>query len=438
MRVRRLALAVALALGPGPAYAGLYDPAVFTLANGLTVVVVENRRAPVARVTVWYKAGGADDPAGKSGTAHYLEHLMFAGGFERAIAAEGGRANARTGRDYTMYGETVAADRAALALRLEADRMARLRLAAGRARTARAVVEDERRLTVDAVPAARLDERIAQLLYPALPYGRPVIGWAPELARLSAVDARAFHHVWYAPNNAVLVVAGAVDTETVRRLAQASFGRLPRRAVPARALQADPPPQGALWIEMAAAPRPAPLWRRVYPAPSWRTGRPQDVAALTVLAAILGNGPDALLTQALVRDDALATGVDVVYDPDRRGGSEFGLDIQIAGGVRPAQVEAAVGTVIERIQAQGLPPGQLDRAKRDLAAEIPYRRDSLTAATDDLGRALATGGTIADVEDAPARIAAVTADAVQAAAQAVLQSGVAVTGTLLPDRLADQ
>ena len=229
MKVRfrpALLLAAALLLAR-PAEARLFDPETFTLDNGLTVVVVPNHRMPVVSHMVWYKVGAADEDPGKSGLAHLLEHLMFKGTpsvppgmFSKIIARNGGRDNAFTTSDYTGYFQNVAADRLELVMRMEADRMANLTLDRETVETERAVVLEEWRMRVGNSPEGRLSQQMEAALFLNSPYHRPVIGWQSEIARLDRDDALAFYRRWYAPNNAVLVVAGDVDAATVRPLAE--------------------------------------------------------------------------------------------------------------------------------------------------------------------------------------------------------------------------
>ena len=168
------------------AHAQVFHPNSFVLTNGLQVVVVENRRAPIVTHMVWYRAGAADEPPGKSGIAHFLEHLMFKGTgrvppgeFSRIVAREGGRDNAFTSWDYTGYFQTVARDRLGLVMGLEADRMVDLRLDEAVVATERDVILEERRQVVDNAPAARLREQMNAAMFLNHPYGRPIIGWEP-------------------------------------------------------------------------------------------------------------------------------------------------------------------------------------------------------------------------------------------------------------------
>ena len=249
-----MALFAAVLWTPGAGAAGVFEPETFTLENGLQVVVIENHRVPVVTQMVWYKAGAADEPVGRSGVAHYLEHLMFKGTetmapgmFSELVAANGGRENAFTSHDYTAYHQTVARDRLELVMQLEADRMANLVIDAAAARPELDVVLEERRSRADNDPASQLGEAARASLYLNYPYGTPVIGWEQELRGLTAEHARAFYARHYAPNNAVLVVAGDI---TARRVAPARREALRRHPAPGRA--------GARAADGAGADRRAP------------------------------------------------------------------------------------------------------------------------------------------------------------------------------------
>ncbi len=202
------------------------------LANGMQVVVIPDRRAPVITQMVWYKVGAADEPQGKSGIAHFLEHLMFKGTekiapgeFSKLIARNGGEDNAFTTHDATAYFQRVAADRLALVMGMEADRMVNLRLSEEDVTTERKVILEERRSRVDNDPSSILSEEMGAALYLAHHYGIPVIGWEHEMKSLSREDAIAFYKQFYAPNNAILVVAGDVEPQAVIKLAQDTFGK---------------------------------------------------------------------------------------------------------------------------------------------------------------------------------------------------------------------
>ena len=235
------------------------DVTSFTLDNGLTAVVIPDHRAPVVTHMIWYKAGSAEDPPGKSGIAHFLEHLMFKGtknhppgDFRNVIAEIGGNENAFTSFDYTAYYQTVAREHLGRMMEFEADRMANVVIDEAAIATEREVIIEERHSRVDNDPSSLLSEAANAALYQNSPYGRPIIGWAHEMATLERLDAVAFYDRYYTPNNAVLVVAGDVTEAEVRRLAEATYGKLSRRAdPPPRIRPREPPPLAARTVVLA-------------------------------------------------------------------------------------------------------------------------------------------------------------------------------------------
>src|SRR5262245_32466436 len=223
---------VAVAAAVGEAYAS-ERVSEFKLANGLTVVVIPDHRAPVVTQMVWYKVGAADEPPGSSGIAHFLEHLMFkgtdkipTGQFSKIVAKNGGEDNAFTNHDVTAYFQRVAKDRLPLVMRMEADRMENLRLSEEDVKTERDVILEERRSRVDNDPGSILQEQMMAALYANHPYGIPIIGWEHEIAALNRDDALSYYRRFYAPNNAILVVAGDVEPDEVQKLAEETYGKL--------------------------------------------------------------------------------------------------------------------------------------------------------------------------------------------------------------------
>ena len=427
-----------LALAAAAARGQVFHPASFSLANGLQVVVVENRRAPIVTHMVWYRAGAADEPPGKSGIAHFLEHLMFKGTetvapgeFSRIVARQGGRDNAFTSWDYTGYFQTVARDRLGLVMRLEADRMTGLRLSEEVVVTERDVVLEERRQVVDNVPSARLREQMAAALFLNHPYGRPIIGWEHEIRGLTGEDALAWYRAWYAPNNAVLVVAGDVGADEVRALAETHYGPIPARAVPARVRPAEPPPLAARRVVLRDERVRQPSLTRLYLAPSARRGASEHAYPLQVFADIVG-GQSGRLYRALVIERQVAISAGASYDPDAFDLAVFSLFASPRPGVTVEALEAALDEEIAAILGDATPPADVARAQSRMRDAAVLARDSLGMAPRAIGSELMTGATIEDIESWPARIAAVTAPAVDAAARAVLRAERSVTGLLLP------
>ncbi len=434
------ALALGLALAaPLPAAAQVFNPTTYQLANGMQVVVVENHRAPIVSHMVWYKVGAADEPPGKSGIAHLLEHLMFKGTpsippgeFSKIVARIGGRDNAFTSSDYTAYFQNIAADRLEQVMKMEADRMRNLTLDDQNVVTERAVVLEERRSRTDNSPQALLTERMEAALYLNHPYRRPVIGWASEIAALNREDALAFYKRWYAPNNAILVVAGDVQPEAVKQLAEQYYGPLKPEEIPPR-LRAEEPPQVAPRVVTLSDPRvQQPAWNRFYMAPSYTAPDKAQAYALQVLAEILGGGATSRLYAALVVEQGVAAGASAWYDPSALNTSTFGLGATPRPGVDIPKLQSAMEAEVAKVLAKGLSAEEVERAKSRLKANVTYARDSLHTGARVLGEALTTGQSVEDVEAWPSRIAAVTAEQVNATAKAVLDPKASVTGVLLP------
>ncbi len=428
-----------LALLSAPAQAAVFNPETFTLDNGLEVVVVQNHRIPVVTSMVWYKVGAADEAPGETGLAHFLEHLMFKGTdtvkpqeFSKIIARNGGQDNAFTTHDYTAYYENVARDRLELILKLEAERMQNLRLTDAVVLPEREVVREERRSRVDNDPNAVLSEEMAATTYLNLPYRRPVIGWDHEIVELNTEKAYAFYHSHYAPNNAILVVAGDITAAELRPMVEKYFGPIPKRDVPPRVRPKEPPHHAEKRVILKDARVSQPQWTRSYLAPSYHEGETKLVDALQVLEQILGGDSSSRLYRSLVVDQKVAAGIGTNYQPAAVDLTEFTLSATPQPGVTVERVETALNAEIAKLLEQGVSKDELARAKKQMLAAATYARDSMATAARLFGVALATGGTVDEVESWPQRIAAVTVQQVNEAAAAVLNRENSTTGLLLP------
>ncbi len=441
--IRRLGLAAGLAIAciwtAVPASARVFDPQTFTLSNGLQVVVVTNRRAPIVNHMVWYKVGAADEAPGKSGLAHFLEHLMFKGTktlapgeFSDIIARNGGRENAFTSYDYTGYFQTIAKDRLGLMMKNEADRMANLVLTDDIVLPERDVILEERRSRVDNEPRAQLGEMVRSSLFMNHPYGVPVIGWAHEMEELTTADAIDFYRRWYAPNNAVVVISGDVDLDEVRPLAEKYYGAIPSRAVPERRRPQEPVQRAPRRVVLESARVRQPSMSISYLAPSYNRGASEHVIALQVLSEVLGGGTVSRLYTNLVVDQAVAASAGSRYGGDDFDLSTFSLYVLPRPGVDIAVAEQALRAEIEKLLDGGVSDAEVAEAKERLKAAAIYARDSVSTPSQVIGSALAVGLAIEDVEAWPGRIEAVTTEAVNAAARAVLKENHSVTGVLVP------
>ena len=430
-----------LLLAPGPegsAGAGVFNPQTFTLKNGMAVVVIPNHRVPVVTHMVWYKVGSADEPPGKSGTAHFLEHLMFkgtrklaSGEFSRILARNGGRENAFTSQDYTGYFQSISVDRLEMVMEMEADRMTNLVFDAKKVEPERQVIFEERRNRTGNNPSALLAEHVNATLYLNHPYRRPIIGWEHEIRGLTIADLMSFYRQWYVPNNAILVVAGDITAEALRPLAEKTYGRIPAAPARSRARPGEPPHRAARRVTLKDPRVRQPSWSRTFLAPSYTEGATENAYALQVLAEILG-GATGPLYRSLVVEQKLAVSAGAFFEPDRLGPGTFGFYASPRPGVSMEKLEAAMEAELARVVDKGVTEEEARRAKGRLQAEAVYARDSLGTGARVLGGALAIGLTVEDVESWPERIGAVTVPEINAAAVDVLGQAASVTALLLP------
>ena len=411
----------------------------FQLDNGMEVVVIEDHRAPVVVNMVWYRIGAADEPAGHSGIAHFLEHLMFKGTddlapgqFSEVVEAQGGSDNAFTSWDYTAYHQRVAADRLGLVMQMEADRMRDLQLLDSDVVTEREVILEERSQRTDSNPGALLGEQMQAAQFMNTRYGVPIIGWRHEMAALSRQDALEFYQANYAPNNAILVVAGDVDPAAVLELARTHFGPVaPSDRITPRDRPSEPPQLAERRLVLADARVSEPYLRRSYLAPERNPGDQRQAAALTYLAELLGgSGTTSVLARALQFDTQTAIYSTAYYDGTSVDTSSFGLLVMPAPGVTLAQAETAMDAVLAKFLADGVNDADFVRIKTQIKAADIYGRDDAAGQARRYGEALAVGLTIADVQDWPAVLQSVTKDEVMAAARQVLNRKAAVTGWL--------
>jgi zinc protease len=411
----------------------------FKLVNGLEVVVIPDRRAPVVTHMIWYRVGSADEDSGKSGIAHFLEHLMFkgtaknpAGKFSEVLATIGGQENAFTSQDYTSYFQRVAREHLPELMAFEADRMTGLVLTDETVASERDVVLEERRSRTDNDPAARLAEAAQAALFVNHPYGRPIIGWEHEIRALNREDAFAFYRRFYAPNNAIVVVAGDVDAEQVRRLADQTYGRIPSRdGLKARARPAEPNLLAHRRVVLSDARVQQPQISRSYLVPSYRLAKPGEAEALDVLAHILGSGSLSRLYRTLVVDKGIAANAGAWYSGTALDTGRFGVYASPRPGTTLEALETEVDAVVARLTAEGVSASELDRAKTRLIADSVYAQDSQSHLARMYGAGLSVGLTTDEIRAWPDRVRAVTADAVREAARSWLDLRRAVTGHLV-------
>ena len=412
----------------------------YTLDNGMQVVVIEDHRAPVVVHMVWYKAGAADEPPGKSGIAHYLEHLLFKGTeklepgeFSAIVAKNGGSDNAFTSWDYTAYFQRVAADRLELMMSMESDRMRNLQISDVDILTERDVVIEERNQRVENDPGALFREQRSAAQYLNHPYGIPIIGWKHEADALTLQDALDFYDKFYAPNNAILIVAGDVEPDAVLELAKTYYGPLePTPGLGERVRPAEPPQMAERRL-IFEDPRVSEEYViRTYLAPERDPGAQEEAAALMLLANLLGgNGATSVLGQKLQFEQQLAVYASAFYQPLSFDDSTFGLAIVPVPGVGLQEAEDALDNAVAEFMQEGIDLEQLARIKSQLAASQIYARDSVSGLARRYGSGLTSGLTLADIEAWPDIIQATTPEQIMAAAERIFDDKKAVTGWLV-------
>ena len=415
----------------------------FQLANGLDVVVIEDHRAPVVVHMVWYKVGAADETRGHSGIAHFLEHLMFKGTekiapgeFSAIIEAQGGNDNAFTSWDYTSYFQRVAADRLDLMMELESDRMRNLRLLEEDVTTERQVILEERAERTDTSPGALLSEQMRAAQYLNHPYGTPIIGWRHEMEALSREDALAYYSRFYAPNNAILIVAGDVTPDQVKAMAEKHYGPLtPSEGLVPRNRPQEPPQLAERRLTLADARVSEPYITRTYLAPERDPGDQKAAAALTILAEVLGgSGQTSVLARALQFDTQTAVYSSAFYDGTSIDDATFGLVVVPVPGVSLQDAEDAMDKVIADFLKDGPDPAALERIKTQVRAGEIYAKDNVQGLARLYGEGLSVGLSIDDIQGWDEALDAVTVDDVRSAAAKVFDRKQSVTGWLtVPD-----
>lgn len=411
----------------------------FTLRNGMQVLVMPNDRVPAVTHILFVKAGGADDPYGKSGLAHFLEHLLFIGtknfpegAYDRAISRVGGEQNAYTTRDYTAYYATVPKQELKHVMAMEADRMLNLQITDSYAKRELDVITEERNTRVENNAADLLAEQIDALTFFNHPYGRPLIGWAEDMQTFTAADATNFFKRYYRASNMLLVVAGDVKPADVRRMALDYYGPLPAGLAPKRQWPQEPPlrmqRRGAMEDDKAREPRLV----RQYSAPSINVSATEQAMPLSLVAQYLGGSSTGLLYRKLVVEQKLATALQAYYDPLAVGPSIFRIWAVPAAGVSLKTLEAALDAVLE--DALGNLPAEADvaRAKTQLKASVIFAQDGLEPLAHLMGELVMDGKDEQYFYGWADAVDAVRPTDMLEAMQRVLDPTRRVTGTLVP------
>ena len=423
---RFAALCLAALCCPLPALAAATQPThEFSLDNGLKVIVREDHRAPVVVSQLWYKVGSSYETPGQTGLSHALEHMMFKGSRKlgpgeasRILRELGAEENAFTSDDHTAYYQVLARDRLAVALELEADRLASLKLPADEFAREIEVIKEERRLRTDDRPGSLAYERFKAMAYPASCYPPPPTGWMADLERMTVEELRAWYEAWYAPNNATLVVVGDVGAAEVKILAERYFGAIPRRAVPTSKAPRELAAPGERRISLQLKTQ-LPSLLLGFNVPGLATAEtPRQVHALRLIAALLDGGYSARLATRLERGEELVSGVAAGYDGFGRGDSLFVLSAtpNVQKGVTLEQAEAGLWRELQDLQQKPPSAAELARVRAQVIAGLVFERDSITSQATTIGQLESAGLSWKLIDQELAELEAVTPADIQSAA----------------------
>jgi zinc protease len=437
-RVKSFALTLFFAINTANlAFAEVFKPTRFVLENGLELVVIEDHRRPVVAHFIYYRVGSMDEDPGKTGLAHFLEHLMFkgtanieSGAFSSLVTKYGGRDNAFTSKDHTAYFQVVSSDKLGEMMEMEADRMTNLSFDDAIARSELAVVLEERLSRVENRPAGILYETLNAALYLSHPYRRPVIGWKPEISALTRADAMKFYRTWYKPNNAIVVISGDVRPEDALALAKVSYGKIPGGSLPSKQIFHEPEHTSPRRVIHEDTRVRQSSFQRLYLAPAYN-GRAREPYALDVLAEVLG-GETGTIYKALVIQAKKALNATFWYDGSGRDFGSSGIYALPLPGISLDTLEKEIQEVIEDLLQNGIAETEVEAAKNRLLAEAIFARDSLEGPARIVGDSLINGSTIDDVEAWPTRIQAVTKLEVDKAAKSLFRLERSATGWLIP------
>ena len=416
------------------ANAKLFDASEFYLSNGLRVIVVPNHKAPIVKHMVWYMAGSVDEEAGKGGSAHLLEHLMFRGtkdvpeqSFNNILEQNGADSNAFTSLDYTAYHQKLDISKLELAMALEADRMQNLDISPEAFALERDIVFQERMQVVENNPASPFSESYRRLMWGEHPYARPITGTPEEILQLSQKDAEDFYGRYYAPNNAILILSGDITTAEAKDLSEKYFGNVEKKEIGKRIEFPEFKGFRSSKTLMKMPQINVSRMVRYYVVPSYAQDKNQALA-LTVLAKYLGDGDTSQLYRRLVEDEKSAVSVAAGYDLVSRSYAVFVLSaLTDHPEVFEKDLDEALREAIAAFDAEAL-----QKAKKQMLAGIIYLKDNPADAAEIAGNLLSGGMSLEDVKNYDKAIEAVSLTDVRKAAARLLNGGY-VQGFLLPE-----
>ena len=410
-------------------------PQIHTLPNGLKVILLEEHKAPVVTIQVWYRAGSRDEVTGKTGLAHLTEHMMFKGTpkhgkgeFSRLVARNGGTENAFTGKDYTAYFENLSSDRIQLALELESDRMVNLILDRKEFELERNVVKEERRLRTEDDPQSLVIENLNATAFVNHPYHSPIIGWMSDLNNLVRNDVTAFYKRYYVPNNAILVIVGDIEPKKLLPAIRRTFGKIPK-GFPVPTVEITEPEQRGERRLLIKKEAQLPFVMAGYRVPNFSH---PDNYALSVLAGILSSGKSSRLHQRLVYEKKLALNTGGWYANLSASPDLFKLYGVPQPGRDTGELEQSLYGEIERLKREPVPDRELQKIKNQIEAEFIMSQDSNFYRAMQIGMAETVGAGYAYQEDYVENIRKVTVEDLMRVANTYLIEDRRTVGILIP------
>ena len=367
----------------------------FVLDNGLKVLLLEDHKSPAVTFQVWYRVGARNEKDGKSGLAHFLEHMMFKGTphtgpeeYSRIIAKNGGRSNAFTSSDVTVYFATMSREKIGIEIDLEADRMANALLGEKYFEPEKKVIQEERRMRTEDNPAAALGEVASAVAYTIHPYRRPIVGWMQDIENLKRQDLVDFYKLYYAPNNAYIVMVGDFSTEQALEKIKTAFGKIPRGPEPPKVSAEEPEQRGERRVILKKEAE-LPLVLSFYHAPNLEN---PDSFALDLLSVVLAGGKSSRLHHDLVYQKRLVRGVDADYSGVSIDPAGLSVYAQLLPGIEAAAVEREINRNLEKVKTELISERELQKAKNQVEAAFVFAQDSIFGQAMKIGYYEAVGG----------------------------------------------
>ncbi len=417
-----------------------FKPQHHVLDNGLEIIVLENNRVPAVAHSIWYKVGSADEPNGKSGIAHFLEHLLFKGTdklkpgeFSQIVAVNGGKENAFTSKNYTGYFQLIHKSKLELIMSLEADRMKNIKLVEDEFENEKTVVLEERYSRVDNNPSALLSEQINAALYMNHPYRKPIIGWEHEIKNLSLDDVTKFYKKYYSPNNAIIVVCGDISLDEVVKIAKKYFGSIKPSKIEKRLWTDEPTQHAPRKVTLNSKNTAIPVFKRHYLVPTYTKSKKESLT-LVVFSEIFGNPTTGMLFEEFVKKKKLATSASAYYYPDGFGHTSFVISIIPKKHISLEDIENYLNIYLSKVSKQNFDKKELQKIKKRLVNDTIFAQDSLYMGMRIFGSSLTTGYSLKEITNWPKDILKVSINDLESTVPKIFNKKNSVTGYLLPEK----